>query len=437
MKKKLLFITFVSQMLIGQTAKNYLHRGTAALRQKKATIAKEYLLKAIEMDPDNLDALFKMGVILFYEHKKPEACNYFEHCLRLQPDNKSIVQNYATILNHFGEYDTSKKLFEKILDTDRRNSTVLTKLPHMYIRDMDWYYAMKFIRTNTLWWHDKDLKNQTVLLDLVSEWNGLGDAMQMVRYAKHLHQAGAIVTVQVLEHLAPLLSLCPYISKVIKPNEKKPITDQTYELLTDRFLICTRNTLYQPSQDVPYLFAHPILIKKWKSILRNDRKKIKIGICWQSNKMEDYFSGKLIPGPRSFPLETLVPILSIPNTKFYSLQMEQNKEIDTFNSTYTKWGIHRFRDLDEEYGNFMDTAAIMTQLDLVITVDTSIAHLAGGLGVPVWVLLPYAADFRWFRDRTDSPLYPTMRLFRQHSYKDWDSAIFDLEKALGCIDFSS
>jgi hypothetical protein len=122
----------------------------------------------------------------------------------------------------------------------------------------------------------------------------------------------------------------------------------------------------------------------------------------------------------------LASIADIPGIQLYSLQKRYGiEQLAHVQSVYDLGD-----QLDEIHGPFMDTAALITQLDLVITIDTSIAHLAGGLGKKVWVLLPYAADWRWMLDRTDSPWYPTMRLFRQQAPGDWDSVMTHVRTAL-------
>jgi len=158
----------------------------------------------------------------------------------------------------------------------------------------------------------------------------------------------------------------------------------------------------------------------WRNYFKYD-KNFKIGICWYGNTVH---------GPNKFmPLSYFAQLNQLPNVSLYSLQkvggldqLEQLEQlsdhtvINTFGETF-----------DEHNGCFMDTAAIMKHLDLVITVDTSMAHLAGGLGVPTWVVLPFPAEWRWLIDRTDSPWYPTIKLFRKKADSNWQEVIDDVK----------
>ncbi|MDZ4129419.1 MAG: hypothetical protein U1E02_35420, partial [Hydrogenophaga sp.] len=146
----------------------------------------------------------------------------------------------------------------------------------------------------------------------------------------------------------------------------------------------------------------------------------KIGISWQAQMYQDEATGKPIPCSRSIPIEKIKKLLEeFPFVSFYNLQknaacsaLANHPNFHTFNDSF-----------DKTNGRFMDTAAVMKNLDLVLTIDTSIAHLAGALGVPTWTMLRQSADWRWFIEREDSPWYPTMRLFRQKKEGDWDAVI--------------
>ena len=158
------------------------------------------------------------------------------------------------------------------------------------------------------------------------------------------------------------------------------------------------------------------LTKEWQQKLATD-KNFKIGLCWHADphKNSNDMIVKLHGAEKSVPLKILAELSTLPNVSLYSLQKVDG--LDQLIDLPPHVQVKTFDCFDEEHGPFMDTAAIMKNLDLMITVDTSVAHLAGGLGIPVWLLLPYSADWRWMLDRDDSPWYPTMQLFRQKYYK--------------------
>lgn len=429
--KKISLILLISSITIlsqnnGYSAKEYSELGKQALDSKNEIVARTYLEQALDLEPTNFNAHYYLALTEYYANNGTTSKKHIAECLKQRPTDLALVQTAATILNSIGNFDAALRYFELLLDSNPRNTQTRTKLLPLYLRNMDWHYAEKLCRVNDLWWYDSDIKDKTVLLDLTSQWNGLGDVLQIVRYAKHLYQAGAIVTVKVRQELISLLSACPYISSLLPANAPIQKTDLSFQLTTDRCVLRMVDTLYQPAKEVPYLHASQERIKKWQPSFWTDTA-FKVGICWQSTKMRDYFSNRIIPGPRAFDPSLLKPLLSLKNVSFYSLQKGENGPLEQLQ----KEGFALFSfELFDTDGAFMDTAAIMKHLDLIITVDTSIAHLAGGLGVPVWVMLPHAADFRWFSDRSDSPLYPTMKLFRQPIQNEWQPVIHQVKDEL-------
>ena len=171
--------------------------------------------------------------------------------------------------------------------------------------------------------------------------------------------------------------------------------------------------------NVPYLFARPALISTWQSKL-GSTEKLRIGINWRGREGTGEFR------KRDIPLDFFRGLAAAPGMQLISLQKGGEQELRTI---HDRMPIMELEGLDTVNGAFMDTAAVMMNLDLVITSDTSIAHLAGGLGVPVWLALPFAPDWRWLLDRSDSPWYPTMRLFRQKKAGGWTDVFVEIEEA--------
>ncbi len=418
MKKLLLCFTFLVSYCYADSAELLIKKGQLALQQKNKTAAIEYLTQALALEPNNLNALFYLGAVRYYAQEGYRALPFFKKCYEHNSDNASYIYAYAMTANHIGEFDLARNIIEKHHSAEPQNVEMRTKLLPIYLRNMDWYYASKLCRVHDLWWHDENIRNKTVLLDLSSEWNGRGDVMEIIRYAKHLYQAGAQVTTYVRPELVPFLELCPYLAHIIPANQPKPTCDKQYSITMDRLTLRMYETLHAPSKDVPYLYADNTLCTQWHTKIKQDQN-FKVGFCFQSTKMRDHFSGAILPGPRAMHAEQLIPLFSVPSVSFYSLQTGEDTQVKQL---CTHDNVYAFDHLDAT-GAFMDTAALMKQLDLVITVDTSIAHLAGGLGIPVWVMLPHAGDFRWFSDRSDSPWYPTMKLFRQIKQGKWHDVV--------------
>ena len=236
----------------------------------------------------------------------------------------------------------------------------------------------------------------------------------------------AKVICKVQKPLVKLLSRCPFIDKVVHD-----INDAgTYDCYT-HLMSLPRIFNMQPDNipaEMPYLYADPTLEKEWKEKLSKD-KNFKVGICWHVDPIHE--ETKSPWSLRSVELDQLAPLANIKNVTFYSLQKLDNPQQQLKNlpkgMTFHTFG----PDFDRKNGSFMDSAAIIKNLDLVITVDTCIAHLAGALNKSVWMLLPYAPDCRWYLKRTDSPWYPTMTMFRQKKPSHWDKTIENIAVALG------
>jgi len=171
-------------------------------------------------------------------------------------------------------------------------------------------------------------------------------------------------------------------------------------------------------QNIPYLHADKQLAQQWHTYLSSDTQ-FKVGICWQADVHNDV--SRLPIARRGCELKYFVPLQNISHISLYSLQKYDG--LEELATMPTDFPLHLFDDLDEKAGPFMDTAAIIENLDLIITVDTAVAHLAGALGKKVWLLLPYSTDWRWIVDRTDTPWYPTMKIFKQKTPFDWESVM--------------
>jgi tetratricopeptide (TPR) repeat protein len=266
-------------------------------------------------------------------------------------------------------------------------------------------------------WDGSPLDGRTILL-----WTeqGLGDALQAIRFAPLVKERGGTVLVECPSALMPLLSRCEGIDRVVARGSLAPPADVQAPLMSlPRLLGITLETL---PKEVPYLFADPDLVEQWRRELEGPPS-LKIGIAWQGNPL---YSGDCL---RSIPLKYFAALARLPGVRLLSLQKgigseQRQAALDLF--YVADLGCR----LDETTGAFMDTAAVMQNLDLIVTSDTSIAHLAGGLGVPVWVALGIGADWRFLMHREDNPWYPTMRLFRQTRLGDWDEVFARIVKEL-------
>jgi len=243
-----------------------------------------------------------------------------------------------------------------------------------------------------------------------------GDTIQFCRYVPLIAARGARVVLEVLTPLAELMTTLTGTSQIVCRNDPLPDFDIHCPLLSLPLAFGTR--LETIPSAVPYLRASSQGAMTWDTRL-GPKRRPRIGLAWSGERLH--------PGDlnRSIPLSALLSLLDIDAT-FVSLQKVVRAEDAMV--LKTRGDLRHFGDALK---NFSDTAALISNLDLVISIDTSVAHLAGALAKPVWVLLPFIPDWRWLHDRADSPWYPTARLFRQDNTRAWDNVIVRVHAALG------
>jgi hypothetical protein len=245
---------------------------------------------------------------------------------------------------------------------------------------------------------------------------GFGDAIQFVRYAPLVAQRGGTVIIECGPELVQLFQNVEGVQAVVSFGTPLPPCRWQVPLLSlPRIFGTTLQTI--PSQ-CPYLSVPANFEQKWKGLITDQTSDLRVGLVW---------AGKSYPDPlRSCQLGELAALVSVKNVTFYSLQI----------GVETSQGDHRASclpmvDVTSHIHNFADTAALIQQLDLVISIDTAVAHLAGALGQPVYLMLPYAADWRWLLNRSDSPWYSSFQLFRQYMSGDWGGVIERILVSLG------
>jgi hypothetical protein len=268
-------------------------------------------------------------------------------------------------------------------------------------------------------WDGEPLHNRTILLYAEQ---GFGDTIQCVRYASLVKRQNpaARVIVECQRRLANLLVRCPDIDRLIAEGDELPEFDVHTPFFTLPLIFGT--TVENIPANVPYVFIDPALVEYWRKKLV-EYSGLRIGVNWRGGTAHGPF------GQRDISLRFFSDIAQLPGVTLISLQKGEARD-DLVGTSQPPRIIDLGPQFDTEHRAFMDTAAVMMNLDLVITSDTSVAHLAGALGLPVWVALPFVCDWRWMLKRNDSPWYPTMRLFRQKRKGDWGSVFTEIENSL-------
>ncbi len=401
-------------------AHEYTQEVATALREKNASLALTLLQKAEQANPQDVSVLLQTATTLFLIHDYTQAAVYYERALKLQPHHANTRYNCATAYRMSGNLSKALEHYETVYQTNQSDQ-VKSALFKLYIRSKQWSKAVA-IQSPQLWWYGENIYGKSILLDSDKAGNGLGDVIQFAGYAQALKQAGAYVIVKAPAPLHHLLKRCAFIDQLITKDDPLPAYDQKYDICIASFLLQNKNRIMMRTPQKSYLTADPELVTFWSNRIANNAQ-LKVGLCWRSNFVRDRFTEKVIPSPRSISLEALAP-LADSRIAFYSLQ----KSTDPIESPLAI--THYSDDFDESHGRFMDTAALIMNMDVVITVDTSIAHLAGALGKPVWLLLSCEPDYRWFTDQERSPLYPDVHLFRQRSYGDWTEVVITIKQKL-------
>jgi tetratricopeptide (TPR) repeat protein len=352
--------------------------------------------EATRLKPDFADAHKHLGVALKLLGRSGEAETYLEKAARLRPGCMEPTFDLAETLLRLGEFELGWREYEG-----------RWRVPA--------FAAMRPEECAQPAWDGSPLEGRTILLRAEQ---GLGDTLQFIRFAPLVHERGGRVIVEAPPVLAGVLRGCPQVELVAGGTPHIPVTDvYAFMLSLPRVLGITLANL--PAQ-VPYLFADATLVAHWRKHLK-DFPGFKVGIVWQGRQDNPQDQ------KRSVPLALFARLAEIPGVHLFSLQVGLGTA-----QLAALAGARVVTDLGSRFNatSFDDAAAVIANLDLVISVDTSLAHLAGALGRPVWVALPSRSDWRWLMDREDSPWYPTMRLFRQKAPGDWQEVFERIHQAL-------
>ena len=410
----------------------YQSLGTLYTSKNKHKEAIVYLQKAIELKKDDYIAHMNLASNLLSLQAYTHAEKYYMDLQPLFPNKFDVFYNTAYSMKLQGKYQESIPYYLKAIDINPNREEPYLGLAKAYLATGNllegWnYFEWRFLdckKHNEKFFYKnlspKDLAGK--ILYIRGEW-GLGDMIHFIRYLQLAKQEGATVYLQIHKPLEKLFSLCPYIDRIIPHGDKIPHFDIQMPVMSLPLLFKT--TLETIPANIPYLYANQELVKLWREKLAHD-KNFKIGICWHAKPIfleENYLTR------RSIPLNDFAILADIPNVSFYSLQkIYGTKELENIPSHFK---INTFGpDFDESHGRFMDTAAVIQNLDLVITADTSIVHLAGALGKPVWILIPYVPEWRWMQNTDKTPWYPKAKLLRQEKPIDWTHVMKKVKKLL-------
>lgn len=378
-----------------------IHSNLAVLlaRTGRELEAESLYREAIRLDSNLAMAHSNLGVLLFDTGRAAEAEICFREALRRQPDYRQGRTNLGEFLLHQGRFAEGWTLYEGRLQVYAEAGSGPAVHPPSCPQ-----------------WQGEALAGKAIL---VLPEQGLGDEIQFVRYLAWLKAQGpARLTLVCRPSQKALLQTLAGPDVVLDLNEAQQHLDgHDYWVFLLSLPLHAGTTLETIPANTPYLFADPLRRANFEPLLAGEG--WRVGVVWRGNPQHSNDSERSLPG-----LETLAPLWAIPGVRFFSLQKSPL-------TLPPMPAAQPLVDLGPLLGDFADTAAALAGLDLLVTVDTSIAHLAGALGLPCWVLLPcYKADWRWLHGRPDSPWYPSLRLFRQVRRGDWATPVAEVAAAL-------
>jgi tetratricopeptide (TPR) repeat protein len=346
--------------------------------------------KAIALSPNYAEAYNNRGITLQDLKRFEEALTAYEKAIALKPDYVVACNNRAYLLLLMGRFDEGWREHE--WRKKRRDGPIAAKTYNQ-----------------PLWLGEENIEGRTIFV-----WweQGFGDTIQFCRYAKLLEGRGSEVVMSVQQ---PLLALLQSISPTIDVIDHDP-TEFDYHCPLMSLPLAFGTTIETIPVARQYIKADEQLRLQWQARLPPNTKPT-IGVAWSGSSTHKIYN-------RSIPLETFLALLN-PGADWICLQKEiSEKDVVTLQQD------GRIIFFGDDLRDFSDTAALLDLLDLVITIDTSVAHLAGAMGKPVWILLPYNADWRWLSNRNDSPWYPSVRLFRQREIGNWNHVVEDVKTEL-------
>ncbi len=404
------------------------NRGGALHALKRLDDALADYDRALALMPNRAETHYNRGNTLHTLKRFDDALASYDRALALRPDYVEALANRGVTLHDLRRFDQALSCYERVraIRPDFADAHYNEALCRLLLGDLvrgfdkhEWRWETEQHRSakrnfpQPLWTGSDDLAGKTVLLHAEQ---GFGDTIQFCRYAPQVAARAARVVFEVQEPLRALMATLPGMAQIVSRGETLPEFDMHCPLLSLPRAFATR--LETVPNATPYLHASTEAVAHWKRRL-GVRDRPRIGLAWSGlpTHKNDH--------NRSIDLAVFLHIFAGLNATFVRVQ----RDVRAADEVALR-GCSDIIHFGDELKDFSDTAALIANLDLVVAVDTSVAHLVGALAKPVWVLLPFNPDWRWLLDRDDNPWYPTARLFRQDESRRWETVIARASAAL-------
>ena len=382
--------------------------------------AEFYYRKVLAVDSNFFEAYVNLGNILRGRYELEESVDHYRSALAIEPNEAATHGNLGVALQELGKPEAALEAYDHSITLDPENAEIQRNRSQVLLQmgcylegweGFEWRWKTEHFRAiRREWefpkWTGESDKNASILLHAEQ---GFGDTIQFSRYVNQVAERIGRVLVECPLPLKGLIENCPGIDEVVVTGRSLPHFDFHIPMMSLPGVFKTE--IKTIPREFPYMFVTENLRKKWADRIEG-KGLLKVGLVWKGSYKHQRNAW------RSPGLAALKPLLDIDGIHWVSLQKE-----DEMRDLRDVAMASRINPLGAQFQNFTDTAAVITHLDLVISPDTAVAHLAGALNQPVWIMLPYVAEWRWLMDRADSPWYPSMRLFRQHVRQDWSSTV--------------
>jgi tetratricopeptide (TPR) repeat protein len=378
------------------------NRGNALSDLNRPQDAERSYRRALELAPAFADAWNNLGLTQIDLNQHADALSSYEQALAVNPEAAETHWNESLCLLQMGQFEAGWRKYEWRWERNRIK-------------------AGRRQFAQPLWLGDFSIDGKTILLHAEQ---GLGDTLQFCRYAAMVSKLGAKVVLEVPSELMRLMRTLDGVDQLIEAGQALPPFDCHCPLLS--LPLAFRTDEQSIPSATPYLFADADSTRQWHQRIHTPADtRLKVGLVWAGGNRPHVAELRKNDARRSIAFDQLAPVLDVPDVRFFSLQKGTAAQQLSMSE---RCGL--VEDCTQDLDDFADTAALVANLDLVISVDTSTAHLAGALGKPVWILNRFDTCWRWMLERSDTPWYPSARLFRQPALGDWDSVMQHTRDAL-------
>jgi len=384
-------------------------------KQGRLAEAEAAYRQILAVEPQNARALQLMGVMLHQRGNSTTGSELIRRAIQIDPFSADFHSNLGVVLTDCGQFDDALACYRQAVklahdDPDYHWNLAINLLSRGDFREgwdeFEWRLRSPARKLNRGFgqpqWNGSDLTGKTILLHTEG---GFGDAIQFIRYVPQVGERGGQIILECQGELVRLFAQVSGISRILRRLDALPYFD--FQIPLQSLPRVFQTTQANIPATVPYLTASKEIAQNWKERLASEPGP-KVGLVWAGSNTTG--------GRRSNSLDIFAPLAEVRGIRFYSLQKGPESKQPAPRGL-------SIADYTEQLSDFADLAGFIENLDLVISVDTSVAHLAGAMAKPVWTLVGFVPDFRWLRNRLDSPWYPTMRLFRQEKGEKWTAVV--------------